>query len=155
MKKIRVSERLRAETTSVRSILASPHSWQTAEGSTATAEAGDAGTVVRARASLASFDLPDAAAAFVSKAANLEQTITVPDAFPDEPAAYAAEIPGVPLRITADVTAEGLGDGHSLITVDAEAESSVPLLGGMIEEAAAAAVERVFRDRLASIAKAG
>lgn len=154
MKKIRVSERLRVETDSIRSILASPDSWQTAEGSSASAEQSDAGTVVRARASLASFDLPDAAAAFVSKAAHLEQTITVPDAFPDEAAAYSAEIPGVPLRITADVTAEGLGDGHSLITVDAEAESSIPLLGGMIEEAAAAAVERAFRERLAAIAGA-
>ena len=58
----------------------------------------------------------------------------------------------MPLGITADITAEGLGDGNSLITVDAEAESSIPLLGGMIEEAAAAAVERVFRERLATIA---
>lgn len=152
MKKIRVSERLRVETDSIRSILASPDSWQTAEGSAATADATGSGTVVHARASLASFDIPDAAAAFVSKAAHLEQTITVPNAFPDQPAAYSAEIPGVPLGITADITAEGLGDGHSLITVDAEAESSIPLLGGMIEEAAAAAVERVFRDRLATIA---
>lgn len=152
MKKIRVSERLRVETDSIRSVLASPDSWQTAQGSTATAETTGSGTVVRARASLASFDIPDAAAAFVSKAAHLEQTITVPDAFPDEAAEYSAEIPGVPLGITADITAERLGDGHSLITVDAEAASSVPLLGGMIEEAAAAAIERVFRARLAAIA---
>lgn len=154
MKKIRVSERLRVGTDSIRSILASPDSWQTAQGSTATAEASGSGTVVHARASLASFDIPDAAAAFVSKAAHLEQTITVPDAFPDETAEYSAEIPGVPLSITADITAERLGDGHSLITVDAEAASSIPLLGGMIEEAAAAAVERVFRARLAAIAGA-
>ncbi len=154
MKKIRVSERLRVGTDSIRSILASPDSWQTAQGSTATAEASGSGTAVHARASLASFDIPDAAAAFVSKAAHLEQTITVPDAFPDETAEYSAEIPGVPLSITADITAERLGDGHSLITVDAEAASSIPLLGGMIEEAAAAAVERVFRARLAAIAGA-
>lgn len=153
MKKIRVSERLQAETESVRTALSSPSTWQTSEGASAEAERDGDSAVVTAQASLASFDLPDAAAAFVSKAAHLQQTITVPDAFPDSPASYSAAIPGVPLTITADITAEGLGDGHSLITVEAEAESSIPLLGSMIEEAAAAAVERVFRDRLSTIAE--
>lgn len=124
-----------------RSALLSPQTWERLGASSAAPAADGLTAVLPLRAD----QLPDALSRFVRGEAGLQVQVSG-EAAGAEPLRLVLTVPGAPaeVRVRLDVRAGGEESG-SVLSAQAQLESSVPFLGGMVESA----LEPVVRTQLA------